>query len=66
MSVTMPRPEAPRSDKGFRVSLALDRRPRPPRKRPRRKGGEGERAPVEPPNPKLLSGGAAAELAFDD
>jgi len=36
------------------------------RKRPRRKGGEPERAPVEPPNPKLLSGGAAAELEFDD
>lgn len=36
------------------------------RKRPRRKGGEPEREPVEPHNPKLLLGGAAAELEFDD
>lgn len=36
------------------------------RKRPRRKGSEPEREPVEPKNPKLLSGGAAAELEYDD
>jgi hypothetical protein len=40
----------------------LERR-KPP---PPRKGGEPEREPVEPHNPKPLSGGAAAELEFDD
>ena len=38
----------------------------PTRKRPPRKGGdEAEFAPVEPHNPKPLSGGAAVELEFD-
>lgn len=40
---------------------------RPPRKPPRRrKGGEPEREPVEPPRPTPLSGGAAAALEYDD
>ena len=60
----MPRPDLPRSRKG--LSLYLDVRPKPPRKRPPRKGGEPEREPVEPRNPRPLSGGAAAELEFDD
>jgi hypothetical protein len=33
---------------------------------PRPKGGEAEREPVESPRPRPLSGGAAAELEFDD
>ncbi|HEX6375930.1 MAG TPA: hypothetical protein VFZ91_09420 [Allosphingosinicella sp.] len=37
-----------------------------PRKRPGPEGGDAEREPVEPPRPKPLSGGAAAELEFDD
>jgi len=37
-----------------------------PLKRPRPKGQEPEREPVEPPRPNLLSGGAAAELEFDE
>ena len=35
-----------------------------PRRKP--KGGEAERGPVEPPRPRPMSGGAAAELEFDD
>ena len=31
-----------------------------------RKGGEPEPVPAEPKNPKPLSGGAAAELEFDE
>ena len=38
----------------------------PGRKRPRRDGDDLEREPVEPPRPKGLSGGAAAELEFDE
>jgi hypothetical protein len=34
------------------------RKPRP--------DGDAEREPVEPPRPRPLSGGAAAELEFDD
>jgi hypothetical protein len=33
---------------------------------PRPSGGDAEREPVEPPRPSPLSGGAAAELEFDD
>jgi hypothetical protein len=36
------------------------------RKRRPSKGDDLEREPVEPPKPKNLSGGAAAELEFDD
>ncbi len=60
----MPRSDPPGPGKGLKISRMSRWRP-PPRKRPR-KGGEAEREPVEPPNPKLLSGGAAAELEFDD
>jgi hypothetical protein len=35
-------------------------------RRPRRKGEEPECEPVEPPRPKPLAGGAAAELDFDN
>ena len=40
--------------------------PRPPRKRRPPKGGEPEFAPVEPPKPRPLTGGAAVELEFDE
>jgi hypothetical protein len=36
------------------------------RKRKPPRGGDLEREPVEPPRPKNLSGGAAAELEFDE
>lgn len=72
----MPRPDPIGPDKGLtvsisvyplpRVSISVYPLPRPPRKRPRRKGGEAEREPVESPNPRPLSGGAAAALEFDD
>ena len=63
----MPRPDPP-SDRAappgdWRTPYPL--RPRGLRRR-RPKGGEAERDPVEPPRPKPLSGGAAAELEFDD
>ena len=45
------------------LSFSLDGRSR---KRRPRKGGEAEREPVESPRPKPLSGGAAAELEYDD
>jgi hypothetical protein len=63
----MPRADPPRP---FRPSVSLTvYLNRPPRKQPRRrKGGEPEpeREPVEPPNPRPLSGGAAAALEHDD
>jgi hypothetical protein len=37
-----------------------------PRKRRKPKGGSAELEPVKPDRPNLLSGGAAAELEFDD
>jgi hypothetical protein len=37
-----------------------------PKRRPRRKGGEDRREPVELDNPEPLSGGAAAPLDYDD
>jgi hypothetical protein len=40
--------------------------PKRPPKRPPRKDGEPEGEPVEPPRPRPLAGGAAAELEFDD
>ena len=58
-------PRAPRGDKGLTPAQIVAWLNRPARKRPRRKGGEPEREPVEPDNPKPLSGGAAAELEFD-
>lgn len=48
------------------MSVRLDRASGPPRKRRPGTGGEPEREPVEPPRPGPLSGGAAAELEFDD
>ena len=48
------------------ISLRLDRWVSGPLKRRPRKGGEAEREPVEPPRPRPLAGGAAAELEFDD
>jgi hypothetical protein len=59
----MKRPMAPRDP--FRT-LKARLRWLGPRKRPRPKGGDAEREPVEPPRPNPLSGGAAAELEFDD
>lgn len=44
--------------------LNPSRRPKGPRKP--KKGGEPQHEPVEPPRPNTLSGGAAAELEFDD
>ena len=61
-----PIPHAPRRGKGLTPSQIVAWLNRPARKRPRRKGGEAEREPVEPHDPKPLSGGAAAELEFDD
>lgn len=62
----MPRPDPPHGRRarlgGVYLSVYRDR----PGKRPRRKGGEPEREPVEPANPKPLAGGAAAPLEFDD
>jgi hypothetical protein len=47
------------------VSLTIGpRMPGPPGKRSRRPG-ELEGEPVEPPRPRPLAGGAAAELEFD-
>ncbi|HYI64623.1 MAG TPA: hypothetical protein VEW71_07035 [Allosphingosinicella sp.] len=62
----MPRPDPIGPYKGLTVSISAYALPRPPKKRPRRKGGEAEREPVESPNPRPLSGGAAAALEFDD
>jgi len=62
----MPRPDPTGPDKRPTGSFAVYQVARPPRKRPRRKGGEAEREPVESPNPRPLSGGAAAALEFDD
>ena len=62
----MPSPEPPDPDRSARILRILRSRRGPPPKRPRRKGGEPEREPVEPPNPRPLSGGAAAELEYDD
>jgi hypothetical protein len=39
---------------------------KPGRKRPKRRGGEGEPVPVAPDKPNMLSGGAAAALEFDE
>lgn len=62
----MPRPDPPHTGKAnLRVSFSAPY-PRPPAKRRRRKGGEPEREPVEPDNPRPLSGGAAAPLEFGD
>lgn len=64
----MPIPDTP---KWRKLRNLLRRPPTPPRplgsgrKRPKRKGGEPEREPVEPNNPRPLSGGAAAELEYD-
>lgn len=49
-----------------RLTLDLGRLTRKGRRPPRRKGGDLEREPVEPDKPSLLSGGAAAELEFDE
>ncbi|HEX8444086.1 MAG TPA: hypothetical protein VF631_10625 [Allosphingosinicella sp.] len=38
----------------------------PKKSRPPSRRGEPEGEPVEPSKPNLLSGGAAAELEFDD
>jgi hypothetical protein len=43
----------------------LDQRS-PTRKRRKPRGGSAELEPVEPNKPNLLSGGAAAELEFDE
>ena len=51
--------------RSWREIDAIDRRA-PRRKRPKRKGGSAELEPVKPDKPNLLSGGAAAELEFDD
>ena len=61
----MPIPEPFRVDReAFLNRIArLHRRFRRPRPR---KGGQTEPEPVEPPNPRNLSGGAAAELEYDD
>ena len=48
----------------FRAYVTAIRRP--DRKRPKRRGGEGELMPVEPDRPNTLSGGAAAALEFDE
>jgi len=61
----MPRPDSPSPGK-TRLSLYLRHSLWSPRKRPRSKGGEPEREPVEPDKPRHLSGGAAAALEFDD
>jgi hypothetical protein len=64
----MPRPDPPHMrDTRIRVSFSGPYPKLGRKKRPRRKGGGAELEPVEPNNPKRpLSGGAAAELEFDD
>jgi hypothetical protein len=63
----MPRPDPPRDPASppgdWRSPYPL--RPRKPMRR-KPKSGDGEREPVEPPRPRPMSGGAAAELEFDD
>jgi hypothetical protein len=61
----MPRPDPTRPSRpSFSLSIYLSQ---PPRKPPRRrKGGEGEREPVAPDQPRPLAGGAAAALEYDD
>jgi len=59
----MPLPRAPRHGPTLGQYLLWLRRFR---KRPRRGSGEPEREPVEPHDPRPRSGGAAAELEFDD
>jgi hypothetical protein len=63
----MPTPKSGKgpSRRSWREIDAIDRRA-PPRKRRKPKGGSAELEPVEPNKPNLLSGGAAAELEFDD
>jgi hypothetical protein len=58
--------------------VLLDPQPCAPQRRPsakprsfkpparKRRGDEGETVPAEPDKPRPLSGGAAAELEFDD
>jgi hypothetical protein len=63
----MPIPGLPRRDLGLNLHLYPAALRRPPRKRPKRKGGGGgEVAPMEPDNPKGLSGGAAVALELDE
>ena len=54
---------AARIAKFVRMSQMLDRKNR--RRKPKDKGGS-EAVPVEPNNPKLNEGGAAAALEFDE
>jgi hypothetical protein len=54
--------------RGFALHIraALTAVRRPDRKRPKRRGGEGELVAVAPDRPNTLSGGAAAALEFDE
>ena len=61
-----PIPQAPKRGKALTPSQIVAWLNGQARKRPPRKGGEAEREPAEPHNPRPLSGGAAAELEFDD
>ena len=62
----MPRSRPPRPSEGLtmlQINAWIERRFG---KRKRRRGGEPEREPVTPDRPRPLSGGAAAELEYDE
>jgi hypothetical protein len=50
----------------FDILAAMLAMKTPRRRRPPRPGGDLQPEPVEPPRPRPLSGGAAAELEFDE